>query len=1158
MKAFFFASMMLGLVITGFAQNPVTIGSPDDDTLFVNSGQNFLLIPGVDDQDPGVDQDITFTVHSSNTEILEVSDVVYEAGSTFALVHVLEKGNPGTVTLDVEATDEDGTALSSFDVYVGPYNNPGINFEIHDMVFWQRGVPLDANPAYSMIADSGRAPYEQIDLASLQLSVYSDCQNSPPCTGTDFFTALLKGYLVPPTSGNYYLYMAAGDQCEIGLSVDEDYDKAEVILFSPSEGRVGSSSGSMEWKSVQVYLEAGRTYALYGAQWNIHTFEGGIMWEGPGINKDYIPGKNLSYVYDVVKPGKVNELVLEGTGINDLRLSWSPSSDDRKLAGYNVYVNGILSNEEMIEASTYRVSGLSPETNYCVMLTAVDRAGNESAESSVICTTTYGADVQPPSPPDEIEATVISDVAVKMKWSGATDNETEIRGYNLYVDGILYNQTDPVYIEESYIYGLEPESTYEMTVEAIDAAYNVSEKSEPLMVSTTAFDPYDVSITDKKARLNIRKEAIGRSEGLGINPPYESGEFLDDPSQLELLRELEPAAIRWGGLNANPMNFRDHVGAGKAITFGRFMSFCNEIGAYTVIVCGVEDGTDWMKEPETFTDFLEYIAGSPETEFGALRAQEGYSESLLAGSRGLIFEFGNEVWGAEAHEAQIGSNYSEYGEWAREMARLMKASGNFDSTKIFLNYSGRRPVLSDSYGLHESMLEGDQGEVDWMAVSGYLGGNLQYAPDIDPGDSEGDYYKNGIAEMARNLDGLDQTMITIVSKTGELKPYYMYEANMTDNSYFGRLGQAIIQTDYYASSMKRGSAIPSVFHLTGGQWKMVIPSQDYKKTPLFHTTRYFNAFCKGNVLSTGLETLSTIENSNGEDLAFDPVGGHAFVDDGMLSILLFSRDFGHDYKVQLNLPEEIQLSSPETARQYVISGDHFSDRDATIDSSMITLSDGMIIEVPAFSMVVITVGREDQGMDPLPLGYYDYVKASSISIFPYASDDYIISDRRSKILRAKADPDSAFYDGVVWKVDTHGVECDYGLKSYGFEIEGSGTCGGNGTITVTASSWDNALITDQVTVEITNQGTDCGTGKDEFMAGQVDIYPNPASKAISVEGLPHGPIRISISDISGRVYMNRVYSGPVLDLDVSSLHTGIYYLGLSIDDKEQVLKFIKE
>ena len=1140
--------ILLIVVLNLYAQNTPLIGTPENDKLLVGSGLNFLMIPNVSDGDEGIEQDISFTVTSSDPSILEINDVAYSAGQTLAVVHVTEKGLVGTVSIDVEAVDDDGTVQTTFNVFVEPYNNSGINFEIHDIIFWQAFVPLESNPAFSMIAPDGVAPYSKIDLAGLELSVYSDCDGAV-CTGTDFFTAMFKGYVIPPTSGDYYFYMVSGDNKSIGISDSEDFDNVEVILHS-IDG-IGSSSGSKEWKSVKVSLEAGKTYAIYGTHWNIHTLTGGMKWEGPGIDKEYIPGAYLSYVYDVAKPSVPGDFTLVNTGIADLMVRWSEASDDLSLDGYNVYLNGIQINEETIKDLDYQLSGLTAGTDYCVVVTSVDLAGNESAESEIICTTTYLSDDVVPNPPTIVEATIISDLAMKVSWSGASDGETEIRGYNLYVDGVLYNTDGLIYEEETEIQGLTPETDYVIEVEALDAAYNVSQKSDPVTITTSAFDPYDTSISDKKGRLTVLMDPIGRSDGLGINPNYKNGEFLDDPEQVKLLKELEVGAIRWGALTANPLNFKDYIGAGKQMTFGRMMDFCNEIGAYTVICCGVEDATDWRTDPETFSNFLEYLAGGAESEYGAKRVAEGYTESLLDGSRGLIFEFGNEVWGGNAHDAQIGSDYTEYGQWCREMAAVMRASEYYDTEKIYLTYSGRRPVASDSYGLYERLVDGDQGEVDWLAVSGYLGGNLSYSPEIDPGESELDYFKNGISEMIRNINGLEETMDVILQTCGDIKPTYMYEANMTTPAFFGRLGQAVVQTDYYASVIEKGGAIPTIFHLTGGEWKMVVPSQDYKKLPLFYTTKYYNKFCKGNALRTAF--LSSRSSSH------DPVGCHVYSEGDGFGVLLMSRDFENDWTVQLDLPDELELIAPETVKMYTITGDGYSAKDARVDSTEITMSDSLLITVPKYSMVVIGFEGSGLSVEGVPLGFYDYASADSVSIYALGGVEvYEIEGRSKLIFKANVLPEDILSDAVVWSVESDGVEATYSVMSYGFDLRGSGTCAGNGTMRIRATAWDNPQIFDEVEVTISGQGSDCGVGVNRAADERLKIYPNPARDLLYVDGLPEGADKLEVTDIGGRICFSRDCKGKSADIDLSAFDAGIYFLKISGTEGVVVRNFICE
>ena len=1137
-------------------QNPPAIGSPADDTLFVGSGQNFLLIPDVDDNDEGVDQDLTFQATSSQPDILQVDSVSFISGNTFAVLYVTEQGLTGSSTIQVEATDPDGTDNASFDVTISRYHNPGINFEIHDIIFWQEVVPLNSNPAFSMIAENGEAPYDQIDLPSLDLSVYSDCQESPPCTGVDFFTALFKGYVIPPVTGDYYFYMIAGDRCSIGLSGDESFDNVSVILHS-SQG-IGTSVANKEWRSVQVSLEAGKVYAIYGTHWNIHTLIGGMQWEGPGITREYIPGQYLAYVYDDVKPTPPENLDLVNTGLNDMRFRWEPATDDRRVAGYNLYLNGRQVNDSLIKETGYQVFGLVTGTRYAAVVTALDAAGNESMISNTVMTTTYTEDAVPPVAPGGLQASVISDLSFQLFWNEAFDGETEIRGYRLYLDDVPYNPDELIFSEEAVITGLVPETDYTVTIEAVDAGYNVSPGSDPLVVTTTAFDPYDISLTDKKATFRVIMEVAGRNDGLGVNPDYLSGEFIDDPEQVELIRELGPAGIRWGALTANPLNFSDYIGAGKEMTFGRFIHFCNQVDARAIITCGVENSTDWMTDPETFLHFLEYVAGPADSEFGAIRAAEGYTGSLLEGSRGLVFEFGNEVWGAGAHNAQIGSDYEEYGQWCREMAVLMRSSGYYDPEKIHLVYSGRNPHPDDSYGLNERLMRGDTGQVDWLAVSGYLGGNLNYSPEIDPGESELDYYKNGYVAVHRNLEGLVETMRETVGASLEIKPTFMYEANMTTSTYFGRLGQAIVQTGYYAAAMETGSVIPTLFHLTGGQWKMVIPAQDYKKTPLFHTAAYFNRYCKGHILKTGVETMATIRSAAGAEKPFDPVGCHAYTEDGRYTLLLFSRDFEHDFTVQVDLPDDFQPENSGEARKYVITGEGFSAREAMIDSSTITVSDGMLVEVPAYSMVIIAFGGEDLQADPLPPGYYEYTPATSVTIYAYNTDVYDITGREKKIFLAEVEPDSAFSDAVRWEMDTAGVRVEYGLKSYGFEVQGSGTCDGNGTVTLKAMAWDNPEIGDQVTIHISNQGTNCGTGFEDAAEGGLSLFPNPVSGHLYLENLPGSGGLLILTDMTGRKCMTRNLTGSYMELDLSTIPSGIYNLSIISPDGFLNRKFMKK
>ena len=126
-----------------------------------------------------------------------------------------------------------------------------------------------------------------------------------------------------------------------------------------------------------------------------------------------------------------------------------------------------------------------------------------------------------------------------------------------------------------------------------------------------------------------------------------------------------------------------------------------------------------------------------------------------------------------------------------------------------------------------------------------------------------------------------------------------------------------------------------------------------------------------------------------------------------------------------------------------------------------------------------------------------------------------------------------------------------GLKSYGFEIKGSGTCDGNGTITVRASAWDNPDLWDEVDVVISGQGTDCGTGREENHSGQLMIYPNPARDLLYLEGIPEGAGQLFVTDITGRICLSQFCKETRAELILSGLDPGVYYL--KITGKQEVV-----
>ena len=91
-----------------------------------------------------------------------------------------------------------------------------------------------------------------------------------------------------------------------------------------------------------------------------------------------------------------------------------------------------------------------------------------------------GGDTQPPSIPQNLNATAVSSSQINLTWDASTDN-VAVTGYNIYRDNVLID-TSPT---NSYANtGLAPGTEYDYEVSAFDAASNESARSAPDSATT--------------------------------------------------------------------------------------------------------------------------------------------------------------------------------------------------------------------------------------------------------------------------------------------------------------------------------------------------------------------------------------------------------------------------------------------------------------------------------------------------------------------------------------------------------------------------------------------------------------------------------------------------------------------------------------------------
>ncbi len=149
-------------------------------------------------------------------------------------------------------------------------------------------------------------------------------------------------------------------------------------------------------------------------------------------------------------------------------ITWTASTDNVGVTGYNVYVGGSL--DGTTASTSYSLTGLDPATTYSVAVEATDAAENTSTQASIDVTTLSPPDEEAPSAPTDVAASNVTDSSADITWTASTDN-VGVTGYDVYVDGELDGSTTSTSYSLS---GLSPETSYSVGVRAKDAAGNES------------------------------------------------------------------------------------------------------------------------------------------------------------------------------------------------------------------------------------------------------------------------------------------------------------------------------------------------------------------------------------------------------------------------------------------------------------------------------------------------------------------------------------------------------------------------------------------------------------------------------------------------------------------------------------------------------------
>ncbi|MDA8686255.1 fibronectin type III domain-containing protein, partial [Robiginitalea sp.] len=192
------------------------------------------------------------------------------------------------------------------------------------------------------------------------------------------------------------------------------------------------------------------------------------------------PVSNIIFVStpDTDSPLAITDLAATNITGTTTDLTWSASSDNIGVVNYEIFQDGVSIANTGVD-TTFSVTGLSSGLSYVFTLIASDAAGNTSEISNSVTVTTE--DTIAPSTIVDLASSEITATTLTLSWSPVSDN-IGVVNYEIFQNGFSIGDsgTTPSYT----VTGLSDATPYVFTVFATDAAGNVSNTSNILIVTT--------------------------------------------------------------------------------------------------------------------------------------------------------------------------------------------------------------------------------------------------------------------------------------------------------------------------------------------------------------------------------------------------------------------------------------------------------------------------------------------------------------------------------------------------------------------------------------------------------------------------------------------------------------------------------------------------
>ncbi|GAA2477218.1 discoidin domain-containing protein [Winogradskya humida] len=189
---------------------------------------------------------------------------------------------------------------------------------------------------------------------------------------------------------------------------------------------------------------------------------------------------------DTQAPTAPGNLAYTQPASGQVRLTWTASTDNVGVTGYEIYANGSLLST--VNALTY-LDNQPDSATVQYYVRAKDAAGNSSANSNTVTRTGQGGDTTAPTTPGTLSYTQPATGQIRLAWGASSDN-TGVTGYEIWRNGSLATTVNALTYTDTQATNV----TVSYYVKARDAAGNVSAASNTVTRTGTITDGTNLAV----------------------------------------------------------------------------------------------------------------------------------------------------------------------------------------------------------------------------------------------------------------------------------------------------------------------------------------------------------------------------------------------------------------------------------------------------------------------------------------------------------------------------------------------------------------------------------------------------------------------------------------------------------------------------------------